>query len=92
METVPVTRLEELDQHLDELVEDPNTDLNAELFDHVELQLTGTPEECSSHEDVRTDEATQTRISLPSSHVSCRDSRPYSSNTNKIRPSWRASP
>jgi len=42
METVPVTGLEELDKHLDELVADPDVDLNAELFDHVELQLTGT--------------------------------------------------
>ncbi|OIW32279.1 hypothetical protein CONLIGDRAFT_264658 [Coniochaeta ligniaria NRRL 30616] len=40
METVPVTGLEELDKHLDELVEDPTIDLNAKLFDHVELQLT----------------------------------------------------
>lgn len=42
METIPITRLEELDKHLDELVADPNIDLNAKLFDHVELQLTGT--------------------------------------------------
>jgi hypothetical protein len=41
METVPVTGLDELDTHLDELVEDPNIPLNAKLFDHVELQLTG---------------------------------------------------
>jgi len=43
METVPLTGLEELDEHLDELVENPNIDLNDKLFDHVELQLTGTP-------------------------------------------------
>lgn len=42
MEVVPVTGLDELDQHLDELVDDPSIDLNAKLFDHVELQLTGT--------------------------------------------------
>jgi hypothetical protein len=42
METVPVTGLEELDEHLDELVDDSSIDLNAKLFDHVELQLTGT--------------------------------------------------
>lgn len=42
METVPVTGLEELDKHLDELLADPTIDLNAKLFDHVELQLTGT--------------------------------------------------
>ncbi|KAB5532507.1 hypothetical protein GE09DRAFT_1040268 [Coniochaeta sp. 2T2.1] len=38
--SVPVTGLDELDKHLDELVQDPNIDLNAQLFDHVELQLT----------------------------------------------------
>jgi hypothetical protein len=43
METVPVTGLEELDEHLDELVRDPSSPLKAQLFDHVELQLTGMP-------------------------------------------------
>lgn len=42
METVPITGLDELDSHLDELIEDPNVPLNAKLFDHVELQLTGS--------------------------------------------------
>ncbi|KAI1463820.1 uncharacterized protein F4812DRAFT_463380 [Daldinia caldariorum] len=39
-DTIPVTGVEELEKHLDELVADPNLDLNAKLFDHVELQLT----------------------------------------------------
>lgn len=37
----PITGLEELDRHLDELVEDPSIPLQAKLFDDVELQLTG---------------------------------------------------
>lgn len=41
MNIVPVTGLEELDNHLDELIEDPNLPLNAKLFDDVELQLNG---------------------------------------------------
>ena len=41
MDTVPVTGLDELDQHLDQLVDDPALTLNAKLFDDVELQLTG---------------------------------------------------
>jgi hypothetical protein len=40
MESVPITGLEELDAHLDELVNDVTIPLNAKLFDHVELQLT----------------------------------------------------
>lgn len=40
-DTVPVTGVVELDQHLDALVEDPNIPLNAKLLDDVELQLTG---------------------------------------------------
>ena len=41
METTPITGLDELEQHLDSLVGDPSTPLNAKLFDDVELQLTG---------------------------------------------------
>ena len=41
MEEIPVTGLEELESHLQQLVEAPDTPLNAKLFDEVELQLTG---------------------------------------------------
>ena len=41
MDNVPVTGLDELDQHLNDLVEDSSIPLNAKLFDEVELQLTG---------------------------------------------------
>jgi hypothetical protein len=41
MEGIPVTSLEDLDSHLQQLLEDPDTPLNAKLFDDVELQLTG---------------------------------------------------
>jgi hypothetical protein len=41
MESVPVTGLEDLYSHLLQLLEDPDTPLNAKLFDDVELQLTG---------------------------------------------------
>ncbi|KAK4238744.1 hypothetical protein C8A03DRAFT_14812 [Achaetomium macrosporum] len=40
METTPITGLEELDTHLDDLVQDPDLVLNPKLFDDVELQLT----------------------------------------------------
>lgn len=41
MEEIPITGLEELESHLQHLVHDPETPLNAKLFDEVELQLTG---------------------------------------------------
>jgi hypothetical protein len=41
MEEIPVTGLEELESHLQQLVDAPDTPLNAKLFDEVELQLTG---------------------------------------------------
>jgi hypothetical protein len=37
-----VTGLDDLEKHLHLLLQDPETSLNAELFDEVELQLTGT--------------------------------------------------
>ncbi|KAK3318074.1 hypothetical protein B0H66DRAFT_224669 [Apodospora peruviana] len=40
MDTTPVTGLDDLDSHLDNLLQDSSTPLNAKLFDHVELQLT----------------------------------------------------
>lgn len=41
MEPVPVTGLEELELHLEVVLEAPETPLNAKLFDEVELQLNG---------------------------------------------------
>jgi hypothetical protein len=49
METTPITGVEELDDHLDQLVEDPSTPLNEKLFDEVELQLTGASDLCLSN-------------------------------------------
>jgi hypothetical protein len=43
MDEIPITGLEETERHLQQLVEDPETSLNAKLFDEVELQLTGKP-------------------------------------------------
>ncbi|TVY57543.1 hypothetical protein LCER1_G002856, partial [Lachnellula cervina] len=37
---IPITGLEELESHLKHIVDDPDTPLNANLFDEVELQLT----------------------------------------------------
>ncbi|KXJ95146.1 hypothetical protein Micbo1qcDRAFT_24501 [Microdochium bolleyi] len=37
---VPITGLDELDAHLDNLLEDPSLDIQRQLFDYVELQLT----------------------------------------------------
>jgi hypothetical protein len=41
MDQMPITGLEELERHLQRLVEAPDTPLDAKLFDEVELQLTG---------------------------------------------------
>ena len=41
MEEIPVHGLEELERHVQQLVEAPKTPLNAKLFDEVELQLNG---------------------------------------------------
>lgn len=38
---VRIAGLEDLEAHLEQLVHDPQTPLNAKLFDDVELQLTG---------------------------------------------------
>ncbi|KAK3389457.1 hypothetical protein B0H63DRAFT_99256 [Podospora didyma] len=42
LDTTPISGLDELDRHLDDLVQDPTLPLNAKLFDDVELQLTET--------------------------------------------------
>lgn len=42
MNDVPITGLEELERHLQHVVDAPETPLDAKLFDEVELQLTGT--------------------------------------------------
>jgi hypothetical protein len=39
---IPVTGLEELESHLQILLQSPDTALDAKLFDEVSLQLTGT--------------------------------------------------
>lgn len=41
MEELPITGLEELEKHLDVVLEAPDTPLDAKLFDEVELQLNG---------------------------------------------------
>ena len=38
---IPITGLEELESHLNQIADNPDTPLNAKLFDEVELQLTG---------------------------------------------------
>ncbi|KAH6631336.1 hypothetical protein F5144DRAFT_629365 [Chaetomium tenue] len=40
METTPITGLDELDKHLDDLIQDTSLTLNPKLFDDIELQLT----------------------------------------------------
>ncbi|KAI1813279.1 hypothetical protein GGS20DRAFT_488073 [Poronia punctata] len=39
-DTIPVTGVDDLEKHLDQLINDPTIALNDKLFDHVELQLT----------------------------------------------------
>ena len=41
MDTTPLSGVDELDEHLDELLQDDQLPLNAKLFDNVQLQLTG---------------------------------------------------
>ena len=38
---VPISGLDELEKHLDQVIVDPETQLDAKLLDDVELQLTG---------------------------------------------------
>jgi hypothetical protein len=40
-ESIPVAGAEELEEHLQLVLQAPDTPLNAKLFDEVELQLTG---------------------------------------------------
>ncbi|KAL2166252.1 hypothetical protein VTG60DRAFT_3092 [Thermothelomyces hinnuleus] len=40
MDTTPITGLDELDKHIDDLIQDVTLTLNPKLFDDVELQLT----------------------------------------------------
>lgn len=40
-EQVRIAGLGDLEAHLEQLVDDPQTPLNAKLFDDIELQLTG---------------------------------------------------
>lgn len=42
MEELPITGLEELEKHVEILLEAPDTPIDAKLFDEVELQLNGT--------------------------------------------------
>jgi hypothetical protein len=41
MESTPISGLDELDRHLDDLIQDVDLALNPKVFDDVELQLTG---------------------------------------------------
>ncbi|KAI0467657.1 hypothetical protein F4859DRAFT_506604 [Xylaria cf. heliscus] len=41
-DTIPVSGLDELEKHLDQLASDPALPPDIKLFDHVELQMTGT--------------------------------------------------
>ena len=41
MEEIPIHGLEELERHVQQLIEAPETPLDANLFDEVELQLNG---------------------------------------------------
>jgi hypothetical protein len=40
-EPLPITGVEELERHLQQMLDDPETPLNAKLLDEVDLQLTG---------------------------------------------------
>jgi hypothetical protein len=48
-DTIPVSGVDELEKHLDQLIDDPNLPLDSKLFDEVELQLTGTQIRWSNH-------------------------------------------
>lgn len=41
MDTIPISRIDKLHAHLESLCTDPETAIDARLFDEVELQLTG---------------------------------------------------
>lgn len=42
-DTIPITGLDELTAHLDDLVASPETPLQPKILDDIELQLTGQP-------------------------------------------------
>jgi hypothetical protein len=54
MKEIPITGLEELESHVQHLLEAPETPLDAKLFDEVELQLTGELFTCSQDASART--------------------------------------
>ena len=41
-DVIPITGLEELENHLRELLQSPDAEADEDLFDEVNLQLTGT--------------------------------------------------
>jgi len=41
MEDIPITGIDDLEKHLEQLLDVPETPLKAKLFDEVELQLNG---------------------------------------------------
>ena len=41
MDHIPISGIEELQTHLQQIIQHPQTTLNAKLFDEVELQLNG---------------------------------------------------
>lgn len=63
MEETPITGLEELEAHVERLVEAPEILLNAKLFDEVELQLTGKP--CDVEDQVNVWYLTALRYQYP---------------------------
>lgn len=63
MENAPVTGLDELDKHLDDLLQDPDLAVNPKLFDDVELQLTG------KYTKVKSREITTTLTRLPETNI-----------------------
>jgi hypothetical protein len=46
-ETIPVSGVDDLEKHLDQLMDDPTLPPDNKLFDDVELQMTGMYNACA---------------------------------------------
>jgi hypothetical protein len=71
MEEVPITGLEELERHIQQLVEAPEIPLDAKLLDEVELQLTGELFTRSGHVSARKCSCGICRIRASEKQTSC---------------------
>jgi hypothetical protein len=71
-DTIPVSGVDELEKHLDQLMSDPTLPLENKLFDDVELQITGKQNilVVKNNIPLLTSLSFKKQTSYPSSHAS----------------------